>query len=359
MKSPFATRLPFASVLLAGLLFAGLTQPVCIPDTRAGVREKKLIKKLKKKVRASKKQLALVSYVDPGPAPVIQMVKVRNAGNEPDQDFGDGQFGAVEYDFRIGKYEVTLEQYAAFLNAVAATDMYGLYNPDMATDLNVAGILQEGESGSYTYSVIGNGNRPVTYVSWFDAARFCNWLHNGRPTGPQDETTTEQGAYYLNTVTTGDVTIIRNADAKYFIPSEDEWYKAAYHQPAGQRGDSDGYWSFPTRSNTAPGNAIGSAANQMNYYDGDYSVTQSSVSDSNQNYLTAGGSYSGSSSFYGTFDQGGNVYEWNEGVINDAYRSVRGGWYLSGEANVRSSHRQEIFTPESEGKLLGFRIASP
>jgi formylglycine-generating enzyme required for sulfatase activity len=115
----------------------------------------------------------------------------------------------VAYEYQIGKYHVTIGQYTAFLNAVAVTDTYSLYNANMATNLNVAGIAQAGVSGSFTYSVITNGgisvNRPITYVSWWDAARFSNWMANGQPTGAQSSTTTENGAYNVNGATSGTV----------------------------------------------------------------------------------------------------------------------------------------------------------
>ena len=63
-------------------------------------------------------------------------------------------------------------------------------------------IQRSGSSGIYTYSVAGDwADRPVNWVDWGDAARFANWLHNGQPTGAQDLTTTEDGAYYLNGAT--------------------------------------------------------------------------------------------------------------------------------------------------------------
>ncbi len=256
-------------------------RPAALPKVSTSGPPARVIKALKKQVKTLKAQLAATAV----PAPFVEMVKVGNAGNAADTT----TYGAVPYEYSIGKFEVTLSQYAAFLNAVAATDTHAVYNASMATNLNIAGIAQNGASPNFTYSVIGTGTRPVTFVSWFDAARFCNWLHNGRPSGAQDATTTENGAYPLNGATTGGLTITRNPGAKFWIPSEDELYKAAYHQPAGQGGDADNYWLYPTRSNAEPGNTIGVAtpSNHANFFTTVYSVTQSASLDSNQNYLTA------------------------------------------------------------------------
>ena len=267
--------------------------------------------------------------------------------------------GHTPYEYQIGKYEVTLAQYAAFLNAVASTDAFGLYNANMATNQNSAGIAQSGSSGSFTYGVIGDGARPVTFVSWFDAARFCNWLHNGRPTGLQDADTTERGTYTLDGETSG-VGFVRQWGAKYWIPSEDEWYKAAYHQPSGESGDSDNYWLYPTKSNAVPGNTIGVAppSNHANFFTTVYSVTQSGSYSDLQNYLTAAGSYPGSAGFYGTFDQGGNVWEWNDAVINGFARGLRGGSFFDEELSLRSSF-SVVIPPAFENHIIGFRVASP
>jgi hypothetical protein len=94
----------------------------------------------------------------------IDTVPVGDMGNANDPATGN-LYGGVGYGYSVGKYEVTVGQYTAFLNAVAATDTYGLYNTSMATDLNIAGISRTGVSGSYSYSEIGSANHPVTYVS--------------------------------------------------------------------------------------------------------------------------------------------------------------------------------------------------
>lgn len=291
----------------------------------------------------------------------IDTVAVGNAGNAIDPTTG---LGAVGYDYSIGKHEVTLNQYTTFLNAVGATDTYGLYEAALGTDLNVAGIVRSGVSGSYAYSVIGNGARPVTYVSWYDSARFVNWLGNGQPTGAQAAGTTETGAYTLNGALSG--IILRNANATYGLPSEDEWYKAAYHQPAGQGGDSDNYWLYPTANNAVPNsrNGSGSDANSANFFrddsinngfNGGFAVTDSTVYSGSQNYTTVAGAFSLADSFYGTFDQGGNVMEWND-LVDGSERGVRGGAWFHPQDNLQSINGNGL-DPSGLYNSVGFRIA--
>ena len=124
---------------------------------------------------------------------IYQEVTVGNAGNASDTRVGANTsgFGAVAYDYKIGKYDVTIGQYTAFLNAVAAADTHSLYNSKMLSDRNIMGVDRHGVSGSYSYSVVGSANCPITYVSWYDSARFSNWMANGQPTGAQTSTTTE------------------------------------------------------------------------------------------------------------------------------------------------------------------------
>lgn len=274
------------------------------------------------------------------PLVTIDTVRVGDAGNTADSN----GHGAVADVFAIGKYEVTVGQYTAFLNAVAATDTYLLYNPRMATDLNSAGITRAGSSGSFSYSAIyGTGNRPITYVSWFDAARFANWLQNGATAGAD----TENGAYSLFGHTSGIYTV--NSDAKWFLPSEDQWYKAAYYQ------DNYGYWTYPTQSHEVPGNSdtLGPRdvtwANQANYdalFAGGLSWSH--------NYLTDVGIFINSASPYGTFDQAGNVMEWND---DGSDKRVRGGSWFDHADNMRRSFRDRL-DPTFEDNDIGFRVAS-
>jgi hypothetical protein len=99
----------------------------------------------------------------------IATVPVGNLGNLPDIT----GIGAVSNAYRIGKYEVTNGEYAAFLNAVGVTDTYGLYNSFMATEAQ-GGIVQSGSSGSYSYSVkSGQSDMPVVFVSFWDRDKIC------------------------------------------------------------------------------------------------------------------------------------------------------------------------------------------
>jgi formylglycine-generating enzyme required for sulfatase activity len=221
----------------------------------------------------------------------------------------------------------------------------------MATDLNIAGITQAGSSGSFSYSALGSGSRPISYVSWFDAARFANWMQNGANAGASTET----GAYTLNGASSG-VNFTKNAGATWWIPSEDEWVKAAYYKGGSTNA---GYWLYPTQSDTAPGNTIGGDANQANYrgISSVYSVTQSASYSSTQNYLTDAGAFSNSASAIGTFDQAGNVYEWNDAVIDSA-RGLRGGGWEGNDTPVLRSSFRAGNVPTDEDNSIGFRLST-
>jgi formylglycine-generating enzyme required for sulfatase activity len=316
--------------------------------------------------------LAALVAISSSQAITIPTVPVGDVGSPNDPATGN-LYGGVSYAYDIGTTEVTVGQYTAFLNAVASTDTYSLYSTAMATDLNIAGIARNGVPGSYNYSPIGSANHPVTYVSWGDTARFANWLHNGQPVGAEGTGTTETGAYTLNGATSPSalMAVTRNAGATWFIPTENEWYKAAYYQPAAQGGDSDGYWAYPMKTNSVPysdqppgatldntrvGNFFLDDGVANGYNDGK-AVTGSTSYSSSQNYLTDAGAYSVAPSFYGTFDQGGNVFEWNESAVSSSARGVRGSSWFNGSSNLLASIRG-VNGPSSESNDVGFRVAS-
>ncbi len=281
------------------------------------------------------------------PLVTVETVVIGDPGNAADTT----GFGAVSDAFAIGKYEVTISQYATFLNAVASvtSDAYivNLWTSGMATNTSIAGIERSGSGilgDPYSYSVVGGGNRPVTYVNWFDAARFANWLNNGATVGASTET----GAYTLNGATSGIFTA--NPGAVWFLPTEDQWYKAAYYKGGGTNA---GYWLYPVQSDSIAGNTIGMAGS-ANYYDGMYAKDRNSLPSN----LTDAGAYgSNSAGFYGTYDQAGNVYEWNDAVISGTGRGLRGGGWDGLDEDLQSVTRI-AFTPDVEFYDVGFRVAT-
>lgn len=169
-------------------------------------------------------------------------IKITDINNAADIS----SYGSVTYSYYINKYMVTVCEYAEFLNAVGSTDTYGLYSGNMAN--NRCGLIRSGSNGSYTYSIRSSySNKPIVWVSWLNAARYCNWLTNNKPNGLQTSSTTENGSYTLNGLTSGSA-VSRNINGLYFIPSENEWYKAAYYKGR----DSGEYWNYATQSDTAP-----------------------------------------------------------------------------------------------------------
>ena len=250
----------------------------------------------------------------------MDWVTVGNAGNAADTT----GYGAVGYNYQIGKYEVTNAQYGAFLNAAAQTDSYGLYNSNMSS----FGITKSGSSGSYSYSVsTALANRPVVYVSWFDAARMANWMMNGQGSGG-----TETGAYTLNGAING--IVLANAGAQVYIPTGDEWYKAAYYN--------------------------GATSTYSLYPNGEDSITTANANyDFNVGSAVNVGTYSSAPSSYGTFDQGGNVGEWNDKLSGPggSWRGLRGGSWADFDLSLESTGSWG-YDPWLENNTIGFRLAS-
>jgi formylglycine-generating enzyme required for sulfatase activity len=298
-------------------------------------------------------------------APInISTVPIGNPGNPADTRYPDVQHpngvGAVGYAFLIEKTEVTNAQYTAFLNAVAATDTYALYSTSMGSE-TWGGILRNGPPGSYTYAVKAPAlsgaypydDKPVVFVSSGDAMRFANWLHHGQPTGVQDATTTEDGAYTLNGAVTDTAlaAVTRYAGARWWLPSEDEWYKAAYHKNDGVTGN---YWDYPTGTDIVPNNNLPSSdtGNSANFFDNDFTTGDSSYP------LTNAGAYTLSDSPYGSFDHGGNVWDWNETLFFGSLRGIRGGSWGDNSDHLHASDWFNVLNPTEESNHIGFRVAS-
>jgi formylglycine-generating enzyme required for sulfatase activity len=245
----------------------------------------------------------------------IDFVTIGNAGNAADtvvMEDGTTGYGAVGYNYRIGKYEVTNAQWNTFTAA--------------------AGVPTGNPSTAYDLSAYFTGaQQPTNMVSWYEAAQFCNYLTSGNKS---------LGAYQLGT--DGSITVDRAAaisayGTAYVIPTENEWYKAAYYT-------GSGYSLYTFGTDTAP------------------------VMELESNYGGTTGTYpgpwdvgTGSQEQNGTFDMTGNIYEWNETLLPQygGYypRGIRGcSYWNSGPA--LSSTRYIYSNPSDEIRAVGFRVAS-
>jgi len=296
---------------------------------------------------------ALLAAPPPSAAVVtIDWVQVGNPGNPPDTFIncsgpnfsGSSTCGQVDYTYYISKYDTTNAQYAEFLNAVDpnGTNTLGLWNTYMqASDDGGISFVSGNASGSKYVVKSGFANDPVVWDSFYDALRFANWLNNG-----QGSNSTETGAYTLMggtpTPSNGDA-VTRNAGANVFLPSENEWYKAAYYDPI-----SGSYFAFPYGTSTPTVCAApGATPNTAN--------CEEAVG-----HVTPVGAYTGSMSPYGTFDQGGDVFQWTEQSVSLStgyFRVIRGGsWdYVDSDVAARVSL---VGPPPAGVNNIGFRVAS-
>ena len=278
---------------------------------------------------------------------------VGNPGN-PGAAFG---LGKVNANFLIGKYEVTNNQYAGFLNAKAAIgDPLELYNPEMSTH-PTGGIVRVGVGTTvdpYVYLVLPfMGSKPANFVSFYDAMRFSNWMHNGMGSGD-----TESGSYLLlggTPIPTNGTTVVRGLGARVVVPTEHEWYKAGHYNPA-----TLFYSSYATGTSTVPtpaaatptGGVFNPGANVVNYLNG------ADWGGQDGNVTTVGGAGSESESFYSCADMNGNVSEWNETKFlwsGLQYRVNRGGDYSLDESIMEPGHFG-IVLPHHEASTIGFRV---
>jgi hypothetical protein len=250
----------------------------------------------------------------------IDFVRIGNAGNAADTT-GDG---AVPYDYRVSVYEVPQD---AIVKATAS----GMSNVT---------------AGAWT------GSQPAASISWYAAAAFVNWLSDS--TGRQRPYDLSwDGFWNMNLWSSteawqlGGENRFRHKDAFYFLPSEDEWYKAAYYNHVGSN-----YFVYPIGGDAIPAPVASGTSAGTAVYDLGFLLEPAPAN-------TAGGA-----SAYGTSGQGGNVWEMLETSFDEANgdpttsRVVRGGAWRSPAANLSSLNRAFEFLPFYENEDVGFRVAS-
>lgn len=307
--------------------------------------------------------LALGLAVPAAHGVTIDWVTVGDPGN-PADFWGPG---AVDHVYRIMRFEWTNSQYVAFLNAIDpdGTNPNAVYDDAMGSSVR-GGITRSGTVHGSRYAVRAHmGTKPVNFVSWFDAARVANWLHNGAPVqGSTDASALAPqnvGAYALGTATSGD-TVMRNGGARFWIPTENEWHKAAFYNPT-LNGGAGGYTVYATGFSAAPtpvtadasGNgSAGPTGNSANF------GSQAGWNGVVGNVTTVG--TNGAPSFYGTFDQNGNVYEWHQYRLDSVIVNVgfKGGGFSTQESTVwvLSNATQGAGVPDSGYDDFGFRLVS-
>ena len=268
-------------------------------------------------------QLVTESFGSGANAFTMEFVTIGNPGNAADTTGSPNPVGSVAYIYNLGKYEVSRDQ----INKANAAGSLGITLQDLT-------------------SYGGNGvNRPATGISWYEAAKYVNWLNTS--TGGtaaykfvsgtfQSWSSTDVGYNASN--------LFRNSQAKYVIASRDEWYKGAYTK-------ADGSWSnFPNGTDIAPtAVASGTAANTAVY---------------NGQSVPADITSAGGLSPYGTMGQGGNVAEWMETTYDGSNsiagrsREVRGGYFSNVSSYLDASYRGSGSPTDENISLLGFRVAS-
>ncbi len=144
--------------------------------------------------------------------------------------------------------------------------------------------------------------------------------------------------------------VVRKLGAMVFLPNENEWYKAAYYKGGGT---DAGYWDYPTQSDSIPSNDLVAPdpGNNANFRQDGYTI-------GSPYWMTEVGEFENSDSAYGTYDQGGNVWEWNESVITGSIRGLRGSSFRYEYAYLHAGFRNDKSSPMYEGSRVGFRVAS-
>ncbi len=301
---------------------------------------------------------ATPAHAQPDPSG-IDFVTIGAPGNAAYQSINPNDFvngrGSVGYEYRLGKYEVTTSQWVEFFNAAydrADAPLPHLLPPDFWG----AAPTTPNTPGRQRWVVpAGNEMRPVGDISWRMAAMYCNWLTNGKST---ERSAFLSGAYDVSTFgfNGGIFTdqLVHSPGAQYWIPTWDEWLKAAHYDPAKANpdGTTGGWWQYSNASDTP-------------YTYGVPGVGQANAGFTSPDPFSISlGAYA-TTSPWGLYDMAGGTTEWTESVRTliggERFRIFDGShWGLSSSVsglvdriNGRGDEYPHIPTYE-----FGLRIAS-
>lgn len=279
---------------------------------------------------------------------------------------GDGSsfppVGDVNYVYRIAKMEVTTAQWLEFANATAAMNEPYRIGQGPVGAYHIAGTLPNGHFTFALSNVPNAGLAPVQGITWRNAARYCNWLHNNKgntlaalETGAYDTSTFGQ-ALDSNGIPYFTDALTHLPGAKFWIPTVNEWIKAAHYDPNRYGPGQGGYWNYSTSSDTPPIIGPQSAGGQTNAGYTNYADIPT--------FLL--GAHPNTTSPWGLLDVSGGSQEWQEDVSSESRRSrSHDGSYAPTQFDPDANplHLDLIygsgsFTANAELSNIGLRVAS-
>lgn len=219
-------------------------------------------------------------------------------------------YGSVNHRYRITKTEVTYGQWLEFVNA------YAPFNQGPPRAFEMTGFYLSYNAGTGQYSMTNGADRAPMETSWRMAARYCNWLQNGKVA---EQWAFETGAYDTSTFgrnPDGTFTdqLTHNADAQFWIPTYDEWVKALYYDPNKYGQGQEGYWAYPHANDSEPISGLPQ----------DGGETNAGILWSEELMFMDVGSYPDVQSPWGLLDGSGGQREWSETAF-DAYSRIMDG----------------------------------
>lgn len=272
----------------------------------------------------------------------MDFVTIGHAGNrlpnEAEAPFG-APYGAVDYEYRIMRTPVTVGMWWEFVQA------YAPYTDDTSQAFTSGWILRDFEGNLHTPAAVAL-NYPAD-MSFRYAARFVNWLHNGKGS---DQASFENGVYDTSTFTqnpdgTYNDQSVPNPGSKYWIPTIDEWTKANHYDPNRYGTGQEGYWLYPDGGNEplVPGLPENGGETDAG-----------TVSTQGPSYV---GSYPWSESPLGLLDASGGRLEWTTTAISGGRRAIPDSSYSSGDP-AYSDRLDSVSSWSPNLGFTGFRIAS-